>query len=367
MEERNQPVGHLGIIGLRGTEPFLAKVDSYIREWRGQEKSTLIKASCPRFGTGEGKAALGETVRGYDLFIYCDPFNYGETYKMYGMTVPMSPDDHYADLKRVIGAAGGKQRRTTVIMPMLYEGRQHRRTGRESLDCASMLQELVGLGVNNIITCDAHDANVANAIPGHGFENLNPAYQYLKAVRRVLPDVDFRADDTVIISPDEGAMSRCMYYTSALNIDLGMFYKRRDYSRVVDGRNPIVAHEYLGNDLTDKNAIVVDDMISSGDSVIDICEQLKSRGVKRILVFSAFGLFNAGLERMDRAYEQGLFDKIFTTNLIYQNPELLHREWYCSVEMAKLIAYVIDTLNCDRSISALLDPIDRINRLLDRK
>ncbi len=365
MAELNQtPVGHLGIIGLAGTENFVKKVDNYIREWRGEEKSFIVDAVCPRFGSGEAKGLIRETVRGYDLFIVCDPFNHGATYKMYGKQIPMSPDDHFQDLKRVIGAAGGKQRRTTVIMPMLYEGRQHRRTARESLDCAAMLQELIALGVTNIITADAHDARVANAIPGHGFENLNPAYQVIKAIKRDYPDFDF--SNAVIISPDEGGLSRCMYYSSVLGIDLGMFYKRRDYSTIIDGRNPIVAHEFLGNDLSGKTAIVIDDMISSGDSMIDIMEQLKSRGVSECLIFTSFGLFCNGFERFDRAYEQGLFKKLYTTNLVYQMPELLAREWYSSVEMNKLIAYVIDTLNCDRSISHLLDPSDNINAILGK-
>ena len=365
MEVTNQgPIGRLGIIGLAGSEKFLHKVDDFIREWRHEEDSFIIDAKCPRFQTGEAKGIINETVRGYDLFIFCDPFNHGVTYKMYGMDVPMSPDDYYQDLKRIINAAGGKERRTTVIMPMLYEGRQHRRSGRESLDCASMLQELVGLGVNNIITCDAHDARVANAIPGHGFDNLNPAYQVLKAIKRDFPDFDF--GNTAIIAPDEGALNRSMFYSSVLGVDLGMFYKRRDYSRIIDGRNPIIAHEFLGNDLKGKNAIVIDDMISSGDSMIDITEQLKERGVAKILIFTSFGLFSNGLDRFDRAHAQGLFDKVYTTNLIYQRPELFTREWYSSVEMSKLIAYVIDTLNCDRSISGLLDPTEKINALMKR-
>jgi len=366
MEDSKQPVGLLSIIGMSGTDSFLAKVDSYLREWRGHDGTFITNAACPRFGTGEAKGIINETVRGHDLFILCDPFNYGATYRMYGMDVPMSPDDHFQDLKRIIGAAADKQRRTTVIMPMLYEGRQHRRAARESLDCAMALRELVDMGVTNIITFEAHDSRVQNAIPANGFENVMPAYQMIKAMKNAYPDMDFNPRTTTIISPDEGGISRCMYYSSVLGLDLGIFYKRRDYSTIVDGRNPIVAHEFLGNVLSGRDVIIVDDMISSGDSIIDVAVQLKNRGAKRIFVFSAFGLFTEGPKKFDQAYSEGLFDKIFTTNLIYQRPELLTREWYRTVDMSKFVAYIIDTINYDLSISSFLDPIDRINNFLGR-
>lgn len=362
------PVGELGIIAMKGCEEIAARVDSYIREWRkNEEQSFLIKAECPRFGSGEGKGIISESVRGSDLFIICDVLNYGVTYQMYGMETHMSPDDHYQDLKRIISATSGKTRRLTVIMPYLYEGRQHRRSGRESLDCALALQELKSLGVENILTFDAHDSRVQNAIPLGGFENIQPYYQMIKALVRAVPDVQLDAEHNVIISPDEGGMSRCIYYSSLLGLELGMFYKRRDYSKIVNGRNPIVSHEFLGDDVEGKDVIIVDDIISSGDSIIDIAEQLKSLHAKRIFVFSTFGLFCEGLERFDVAYEQGLFDRIFTTNLNYRMEELSNRPWYREVDMSKYIAYLIDSLNYDRSLSSLLDPAAKINALLNRE
>jgi ribose-phosphate pyrophosphokinase len=293
-------------------------------------------------------------------------FNYGVTYKMYGQTVPMGPDEHFADLKRIIAAMGGKARRITVIMPMLYEGRQHRRSGRESLDCAMMLQELVSIGVSNILTFDAHDPRICNAIPLSGFDNVQPTYQMIKALVRAVPDVRIDKDHLAIISPDEGAMSRCMYYSSLMGLDIGMFYKRRNYAVVVNGRNPIEAHEYLGQDLHGKDAIIVDDMISSGESMLDVCRQLKEKGANRVFCFSTFGLFTEGLDRFDKAAKEGVFDKVFTTNLVYRTPELLQRDWYVEVNMCKYVSYLIDTLNNDDTISALLNPIKRIQKLMEK-
>ena len=360
--------GDLSVIGMPGNEQFVNQVDFYLKDWRrhGGEESFLATIDCPRFGTGEGKGLLHESMRGHDVYIYCDPFNYGVTYKMYGQTVPMSPDDHYADLKRVIAAIAGKARRVSVIMPMLYEGRQHKRSTRESLDCALMLQELESMGIKNIITFDAHDPRVQNAIPLTGFEDVHPTYQMIKALVRNVPDISIDKEDLMIISPDEGAMNRCTYYSSVMGIDIGMFYKRRNYAKIVNGRNPIEAHEYLGRDLTGKDIIIVDDMIASGDSMIDVAVQLKEKGAKRIFAFAAFGLFTDGLEKFDKAYADGVFSKIFTTNLIYRTPELLSKDWYAEVNMCKYVAYIIDTLNHDETISTLLDPAKRIHNLLEK-
>ena len=360
--------GDLSVIGMSGSEQFTLQVDNYLKEWRRHdgEDTFLVDVTCPRFSSGEAKAVLHESLRGHDVYIYCDPFNYSVTYKMYGQTVPMSPDDHYADLKRVIAAIGGKARRVSVIMPMLYEGRQHKRTGRESLDCAMMLQELVNIGVQNIITFDAHDPRVQNAIPLSGFDNVRPTYQMIKALLRRFPDISVDKDDLMIISPDEGAMGRCMYFSSVMGIDIGMFYKRRNYAKIVNGRNPIEAHEYLGRDLSGKDVIIVDDMISSGESLIDVALQLKEKGAKRIFAFATFGLFTDGLEKFDKAYKDGVFSGIFTTNFVHRTPELLSKEWYVEVNMCKYVAYIIDTLNHDETISSLLDPVKRIHNLLDK-
>ena len=362
------PFGELAIISMRGCEDIAASVDYYLSQWREtpEEHSFVVPAVCPRFGTGEGKGVLHHSARGLDAFILCDCFNHGVTYKMYGQTVPMSPDDHYQDLKRVIAALGGKARRITVIMPMLYEGRQHRRSSRESLDCAIMLQELMNMGVDNIITFDAHDPRVQNAIPLEGFDNVQAAYQMIKALLKTTPDLTIDRDHLMIVSPDEGGMGRCIYYSSVLGLDLGMFYKRRNYSVIVNGKNPIVAHEFLGSDIEGKDLILVDDMISSGESMLDIAKKLKDKGARRIFVFSTFGLFVEGLEKFDEYYKDGYIDRVFTTNLIYQTPELLQREWYCSVNMSKYIALLVDTLNCDNSISKLLDPADRIKKVVDK-
>ena len=363
---KHTPYGDLALISMRGCEDISAQVDYYLKQWRNipEDESFVVPAHCPRFGTGEAKAVLNHTARGLDVYIICDCFNYNVTYKMYGQTVPMSPDDHFQDLKRVIAALGGKARRITVIMPMLYEGRQHRRTARESMDCAMALQELVAMGVKNIITFDAHDPRVNNAIPLDGFDNVQAAYQMIKALLKTVPDIKLDKDHTMIVSPDEGGMGRCIYYSSVLGLDLGMFYKRRNYSVIVNGRNPIEAHEFLGNDITGKDLILVDDMISSGESMLDIAAKLKEKGAGRIFIFSTFGLFVEGLDKFDEYYKSGKIDKIFTTNLIYQPKELLEREWYCSVNMSKYIAMLVETLNYDNSISKLLDPVDRIKNVV---
>ena len=363
---KHTPYGDLALISMRGCEDISAQVDYYLKQWRNipEDESFVVSAHCPRFGTGEAKAVLNHTARGLDVYIICDCFNYNVTYKMYGQTVPMSPDDHFQDLKRVIAALGGKARRITVIMPMLYEGRQHRRTARESMDCAMALQELVAMGVKNIITFDAHDPRVNNAIPLDGFDNVQAAYQMIKALLKTVPDIKLDKDHTMIVSPDEGGMGRCIYYSSVLGLDLGMFYKRRNYSIIVNGRNPIEAHEFLGNDITGKDLILVDDMISSGESMLDIAAKLKEKGAGRIFIFSTFGLFVEGLDKFDEYYKSGKIDKIFTTNLIYQPKELLEREWYCSVNMSKYIAMLVETLNYDNSISKLLDPVDRIKNVV---
>ena len=359
--------GELSVIGMHGCEDFASQVDYYLKEWRHHDNdgSFLVNAHCPRFGSGEAKGSIQQSLRGNDVYIICDVFNHGVTYNMYGMTVPMSPDDHFQDLKRVIGAIGGKARRISVIMPMLYEGRQHKRSGRESLDCALALQELINMGVTNIITFDAHDPRVQNAIPLHGFEDVRSSYQMIKAMLRKYPDIEIDPENTMIISPDEGGMTKCMYYSSVMGIDLGMFYKRRDYSVIVNGKNPIVAHEYLGRDVKGKDVIIVDDMISSGDSVIDVANQLKEKGAKRIFVFATFGLFCNGLENLDKAHKDGIIDQIFTTNLVYRTPELLSREWYSEVNMCKYVAYIVDTLNHDRTISHLLNQSKKIHTILD--
>lgn len=376
------PVGQLGIIALPGCEELANKIDNYLIRWRfqrnsehkdtlafaGYEKSTyLINMDFPRFGTGEGKAALNQTVRGYDIYILCDVFNYGVTYKMYGITVPMSPDEHFANLKRAISAIEGKAKRVSVIMPMLYEGRQHKRSSRESLDCAMMLQELHNMGVENFITFDAHDPRVMNAIPLCGFESISPAYQMIKAAVNNVDNLKINKDNIMIISPDEGGMSRCIYYSTVLGVELGMFYKRRDFSRIVDGRNPIIAHEFLGDNVEGKDVIIVDDMISSGESMIEVATKLKELKAARIYIFSAFGLFCNGFEAFDKAFQEGIIDRVFTTNLIYGTPELLSKDWYIRVDMSKYLSYIIDTLNHDTSISDLLDPAEKIKTLLEKK
>ncbi|MCI5538725.1 MAG: ribose-phosphate pyrophosphokinase [Oscillospiraceae bacterium] len=379
-ELTNIPVGPLGIIALPGCEELAKKVDDYIVSWRRdqvsehktsiafsgyQKDSYILDCRFHRFGTGEGKAVFHESVRGYDLYFIVDVFNYGVTYNMYGKDFPTSPDDHYANLKRAIAATAGKARRLNVIMPMLYEGRQHKRTARESLDCALALQELCNLyGVENIITFDAHDPRVQNSIPNKGFENVTTTYQMIKALVKNVPDLVVNKDKLMIISPDEGGLGRCIYYSTVLGVELGMFYKRRDYSVIVNGRNPILAHEFLGDNVEGKDVIVVDDMISSGDSMLEVASKLKELKAKRIFVCSAFGLFCNGLDAFDKAYADGLINGIFTTNLIYRSPELLKRDWFFEVNMSKYVALLIDTLNNDKSLSELLSPVDRIESYL---
>ena len=373
------PAGALGLLPLESCKGIGEEVDKYLVGWRRERKhehegditfsgyardSYVIKASCPRFGSGEAKGTLKESVRGYDLFILVDITNYNLTYKLCGMENHMSPDDHYQDLKRMIAAVSGKARRITVIMPFLYESRQHRRTARESLDCAMALQELTALGVDNIITFDAHDPRVQNAIPMNGFETVKASYQFIKSILHTVDDLKLDNDHMMIISPDEGGTDRAVYLANVLGIDMGMFYKRRDYSKIVDGRNPIVAHEFLGTSVEGKDVLIVDDMISSGDSMIDVATELKKRKANRIFVVATFGLFTNGMEKFDKAVEDGIIYKVVTTNLTYQTPELLSRPYYINCDMSKYIAYIIDTLNHDTSISELLDPYDRIKSLV---
>ena len=375
------PVGVLGIIPLEGCKHLGEKVDQYLVDWRttrqhehedrlsfsGYKRNTyVLGAKVPRFGSGEAKGVILESVRGTDLYILVDVGNYSLTYSLFGEENHMSPDDHYQDLKRVIAAVGGKARRITVIMPFLYESRQHKRSARESLDCAVALQELINLGVDSIITFDAHDARVQNAIPTHSLENVKPTYQFTKALLRNVPDLKMDSQHLMIVSPDEGAMSRAVYFATMVGADMGMFYKRRDYTTVVDGRNPIVAHEFLGSSVEGKDMIIIDDMISSGESVLEVAAALKERKANRIFVFSTFGLFTSGLDKFDEAYEKGLITRVLTTNLIYQTPELLEREWYINCDLSKYIAYIIDTLNHDSSISDLLVPNERINNIVAR-
>ena len=331
-----------------------------------QRPSYLIKTNVPRFGSGEAKGTILESVRGDDLYLLVDVANYSLTYSLCGHENHMSPDDHYQDLKRIIAAVGGKARRITVIMPFLYESRQHKRTARESLDCALALQELVRMGVDNIITFDAHDPRVQNAIPLHGFETVQPAYQFIKGLLRNVKDLQIDADHMMVISPDEGGMSRAIYIANVLGLDMGMFYKRRDYTKIVNGRNPIVAHEFLGSSVEDKDMIIIDDMISSGESVLEVAAELKERKARNIFVFATFGLFTNGLDKFDKAYKEGIITKILTTNLVYQTPELLSKDWYISCDMSKYIAYIIDTLNHDSSISDLLNPNERIQNIVAR-
>ncbi|WP_367112354.1 ribose-phosphate pyrophosphokinase [uncultured Eubacterium sp.] len=381
-EVQTIPYGPLGIIALPGTEALAAKIDNYLVKWRAEQAAAhkeniafygyqrdtyLIDTTIARFGSGEGKAVINDSIRGYDLYIIVDCFNYSVKYNMYGMEVPKSPDDHFSDLKRVISAASSKAKRINVIMPMLYEGRQHKRSSRESLDCAMALQELTTLGVENIITFDAHDQRVQNSIPHKSFENVMPTYQMIKAIVNNVDDLSVDPDHLMIISPDEGAMHRCIYFATQLGVNLGMFYKRRDYTRVVNGRNPIVAHQYLGDSVEGKDIIIVDDMISSGESMLEVAKKLKELKARRIFVCTAFGLFCNGLEIFDKAHEDGVFEKVFTTNGVYQSPELLSRDWYQSVELSKYLAYFLDTINHDLSVSSLLDNSNKIDSLLKKK
>ena len=327
----------------------------------------LLGARCPRFGTGESKGEILGSIRGVDLYILADVCNYSMTYTINGMENHMSPDDHFQDIKRVIAAANGKAARINVIMPFLYESRQHKREIRESLDAAMGLQELTKMGVTNIITFDAHDPRVQNAIPIDGFESFSAAYQFMKALFRAVPDLRVTPDDLMIISPDEGAMGRAVYLANIIGVDMGMFYKRRDYTRVVNGRNPIISHEFIGSDLKGKDVIVVDDMISSGESMLDVCRQLKERGASRVIIFATFGLFTDGLDTFDEYYEKGLFHRLITTNLVYQEPELLERPYYSTADMAKYLALIIDNLNHAKPLSEALNPSEKIHALLRRQ
>ena len=371
----NIPAGTLGIIAIDGCQAMGKEVDHFITTWRHedghkfmddvvfsgyQRDSYLVNAHVPRFGSGEAKGVIDESVRGMDLYILVDVCNYSLTYSMSGNTNHMSPDDHYQNLKRIIAAVGGKAKRINVIMPFLYESRQHKRSSRESLDCALALQELTHMGVDNIITFDAHDPRVQNAIPLSGFDTVRPTYQFVKGLLDRYDDLIIDSDHMMAISPDEGATERAVYLANVLNLDMGMFYKRCDYTRVVNGRNPIVAHEFLGSSVEGKDVIILDDMISSGDSILDVAKQLKSRNAKRIFAAATFGLFTNGLDKFDEAYESGLIDGVLTTNLIYQTPELLSRPYYINCDMSKYVALMIDTLNHDGSISDILDPSERI-------
>ena len=375
------PVGPLGVIAMAGCEEMGKKINNWLQKWNMLQEtqdeefftvsgvnrdSFLIKTYCPRFGTGESKGVVKESVRGYDIYILIDVCAYNKTYKMYGQEVPMSPDDHFADLKRIIAAISGKARRINVIMPMLYESRQHRRTSRESLDCAMGLQELVNMGVDNIVTFDAHDPRVQNAIPMSSFENVMPTYQMIKALCKKEKGLIIDKENMMVVSPDEGAMARNIYYSSVLGLDLGMFYKRRDYTTVVNGRNPIVAHEYLGADVAGKDIIVVDDMIASGDSMLDLCKELKKRKANRIFAVATFAFFTSGIEAFNKAYEEGYLTRVIATNLTYRRPEVQEAPWFVEADLSKYISYIIATLNHDRSLHELLNPYDRIKNLLDK-
>lgn len=375
------PVGPLGLIPLKGMEEFTKKVNNYLVEWRKERESEhkgtllfseyekdnyIIKSSISRFGSGEAKGTIEESVRGDDLYLLVDVCNYSMTYSLSGKINHMSPDDHFQDLKRIIAAIAGKARRINVIMPFLYESRQHKKTGRESLDCALALQELTNMGVENIITFDAHDPRVQNAIPLKGFETVQPIYQYTKGLLKNFPDLQVDSEHMMIISPDEGGMRRAIYFANMLKLDVGMFYKRRDYTKVVDGRNPIIAHEFLGADVDGKDLVIIDDMISSGESVQEVAKELKKRKARRVFVCATFGLFTNGFARFDQYYEDGIIDGIFTTNLVYQSPDLLSRPYYHSIEMSKYVALIIDNLNHDSTISGLLTPTNRINNFLEK-
>lgn len=375
------PTGALGLIPLESFQEMGEKVDKYLVKWRAKREHQLsdtitlnsykrstyiVEADCPRFGSGEAKGVIKESVRGYDLYLMVDVTNHHMTYSLCGHTNLMSPDDHFADLKRIIAAVGGKARRITVIIPFLYESRQHKRTSRESLDCALALQDLIYMGVDNIITFDAHDPKVQNAIPLKGFDTVQPAYQFIKGILNNVKGLKIDNDHMMVISPDEGGTNRAIYLANVPGLDMGMFYKRRDYSKVIDGRNPIVAHEFLGASVEGKDVLIIDDMISSGDSMIDVATELKKRKANRIFMIATFGLFTNGLEKFDKAYEDGIIYRLLTTNLTWQDEELLKKPYYINCDMSKYIAYIIDTLNHDVSISDLLDPYDRIYRLLDR-
>ena len=375
------PAGSLGIIPLEGCKDLGTKVNQYLVDWRTERENTnknslafsgyqrdsyILQTKVPRFGSGEAKGVILESVRGDDLYFLVDVCNYSLTYSLCGNKNHMSPDDHYQDLKRLIAAVGGKARRITVIMPFLYESRQHKRSSRESLDCAIALQELVKMGVDNIITFDAHDPRVQNAIPLHGFETVQPAYQFIRSLLQNVNDLKIDSDNMMVISPDEGGMGRAIYIANVLGLDMGMFYKRRDYTQIVNGRNPIVAHEFLGASVEGKDMIIIDDMISSGESMLEVAYELKKRKAGRIFIFSTFGLFTNGLDKFDKAYKDGIIDRVLTTNLVYQTPELLSKPYYINCDMSKYIALIIDTLNHDTSIADLLNPSDKIQTLVNK-
>ena len=377
----NIPVGSLGLIPIWGSEELGKKVDDYLVKWRKEsahehkddvafsgyvQDSYILKADVPRFGSGEAKGIIGESVRGKDIYLLVDVLNYSKTYSLSGNINHMSPDDHFQNLKRVIAAIGGKGRRINVIMPFLYESRQHKRSGRESLDCALALQELIRMGVDNIITFDAHDPRVQNAIPLNGFETVPSTYQFVKGLLRTHKDLTIDSDHMMVISPDEGGTNRAVYLANVLGLDMGMFYKRRDYTKIVNGRNPIVAHEFLGSNVEGKDVIIIDDMISSGESIFDVASELKRRKANRIFAAATFGLFTNGLEKFDKAYEDGLITGILTTNLIYQTPELLSKPYYINCDMSKYIALLIDTLNHDGSVSTFLNPSERIQHVIQK-
>ena len=372
------PAGPLKIAALEGCREFAQVVDKDLSEMRRKsplarinfplkgycEDSYLVDFRCPRYGTGEGRSVINDSVRGADLYIMIDVLNYSITYKVCGEINHMSPDNHYEDLKRVISAANGKAKRITVIMPFLFGGRQHRRTKRESLDCAIFLEELVDMGVSNIVTFDAHDPRVQNAIPLSGFDSFMPTYQFLKALIQTVPDLHLSKDTAMVVSPDEGAMERSVYFANILGLELGMFYKRRDYTKIVNGKNPIVAHEFLGSSVEGKDVLVIDDMISSGGSMLDVARQIKEKGANKVFICTTFGLFTDGLEAFDEYYEKGYISKVVTTNLNYRPPELLTREWYAEADMTEYLASIIDHLNHDLSISEIQSPTAKINQLL---
>lgn len=378
------PIAPLKIAALESCKELAEKVDEYIVTFRKNDKEELIEkqsniqyrgydaetylidCACPRFGTGEAKGIVKESVRGSDVFVMVDVTNFSLTYSVCGFTNHMSPDDHYQDLKRIISAAITNAHRVNVVMPFLYEGRQHKRTKRESLDCAMVLQELVDMGVSNIITFDAHDPRVQNSIPLHGFDNFTPPYQFVKTLFKKDPNLKFDKDSLMVISPDEGAMDRAVYLANNLGVEMGMFYKRRDYSRVINGKNPIVAHEFLGSNVENKTVLIVDDMISSGESMLDTARELKENKASKVIICCTFGLFTDGLEKFDDFYSKGYIDYVITTNLNYRTPELLSRPWYLEADMSKYLAVIINALNHDVSIGKSLSPTERIQELVKK-
>ncbi len=361
-------VAPLGLIPLEGARELGEKINAHLVRWAKEagrnQDNFIVESECPRFSSGDGKGLIKSTVRGDDLYFIVDVGNYSCTYNMFGRKNCMSPDDHFQDLKRLIQAASGKAHRINVIMPLLYGGRQHRRSYRESLDCAVMLQELAAMGVSNVVTFDAHDPRVQNAVPLMGFDNVMPTYQVLKTLFRNVPDISLTRDHFMIVSPDEGAMNRNMYYASVLGVDLGMFYKRRDYSRIVNGRNPIVAHEYLGSSVEGKDVFIADDIISSGESMLDIAYALKKQNAGRIFAYATYAIFTNGLDAFDKAYEMGYISGVLGSNLTYRSPELRQREWFFEVDVSKYIAYFIAALNHDNSVSTIIDPHEKIEQLL---